>query len=201
MRREAGQGDFCVKMLNKRQKNQRFFSCNFFSKNRKAVSGVVVMVVMIALVIAISAIVFTTTKKTVEEKIKKSEACGLEIIGKLSINTEYVCYDSEKKEIVFSINRGDIELDKLIIAIETETEIVQFEMREGQKETISNLVSYPDRLSEVNLPAKNGGKTYIAENLGQVIGIKIIPVINGEQCEVADSLNEIISCSETTIFN
>ncbi|MEK6817224.1 MAG: hypothetical protein AABX80_00320, partial [Nanoarchaeota archaeon] len=92
-----------------------------FEKNRKAVSGIVVMVVMIALVISISAIVFTMTKKTVEEKIKKSEACGPNIIGKLSINLEYVCYDSTEKEFVFSINRGEIELDKLIIAIETET--------------------------------------------------------------------------------
>ena len=81
------------------------FKLQYKMLNKKAVSGVVVMVVMIALVISISAIVFTTTKKTVEEKIKKSEACGPDIIGKLSINSEYVCHDSVTKEIVFSINR------------------------------------------------------------------------------------------------
>ena len=99
-----------------------------FTKNRKAISGVVVMVVMIALVITVSAVVFNMTKKTVEEKIKKTEACGLEIIGKLSINSEYVCYDSENSRVVFSINRGEIDLDKMIIAIETETKITQIEM-------------------------------------------------------------------------
>ncbi|MDP2673005.1 MAG: hypothetical protein Q8O84_04295 [Nanoarchaeota archaeon] len=173
-------------------------------KQKKAVSGVVVMVVMIALVISISAIVFTLTKKTVEEKIKKSEACGLETIGKLSINSEYVCYDSATDEIVFSINRGDIDLDKLIIAIETETDVTQIELKEIE-EKIDNLYPYnkPRNLKgkSVMLPAKNSGKTYIKnESDKEIIGIKIIPVINEERCEVADSLNEIISCEQTEIF-
>src|SRR3989344_7814862 len=128
-------------MLNKKQKEENF-TRNFFSKNHKAVSGVVVMVVMIALVISISAIVFTLTKKTVEEKIKSSETCGPDIIGKLSINSEYVCYDKDSDEIVFSINREDIELDKLIVAIETETEVRQFEIDSDEK-TIQNLYLYP----------------------------------------------------------
>ena len=175
-----------------------------FMKQKKAVSGVVVMVVMIALVISISAIVFTTTKKTVEEKIKKSEACGPDIIGKLSINSEYVCHDSVTKEIVFSINREDIELDKLIVAIETETAVKQFEISEVEK-PINNLYPYDKgrtlKGNKVVLPKKNSGRTYIAKGFNEpVIGIKIIPVINGEQCEVADSLNEIIDCEQTTIF-
>ncbi len=169
-----------------------------FSKNRRAVSGVVVMVVMIALVISISAIVFTLTKKTVEEKIKKSEACGPDIIGKLSINSEYVCYDSNKKNVTFSINRGDIDLDKLIVAVETETEIKQFELKENEE--TNDL--FPFRVGgSTALPAKNSGKTYIGKIDNEVIGIKIFPVINGERCEVADSLNEIIPCSQTTIFS
>lgn len=185
-------------MLNKRQKNQRFSSCNFFIKNRKAVSGVVVMVVMIALVISIFAIVFATTKKTVEEKIKKSQACGPDIIGKLSINSEYVCYDSTTRDFVFSINRKDIELDKLIVAVETETEIKQFELKETEQN--NDLLPFISGGS-TTLPAKNGGRTYNAKNLNQAIGIEIVPVINGEQCEIADSLNEITPCSETTIFS
>ena len=187
-------------MLDRRQKNKKFLSNNFFIKNKKAVSGIVAMVLMIALVISISAIVFTLTKKTVEEKTKKSEACGLEIIDKLSINSEYVCYDSINNEIVFSINRGDIDLDKLIIAVETETAVRQFEMTDAAK-TFPDLISYPNRESEIKMPNKNAGRTYIATNFSEpVIEIKIIPVINEEQCEVADSLNEIISCKQTTIF-
>ncbi|MEK6845086.1 MAG: hypothetical protein AABX44_02415 [Nanoarchaeota archaeon] len=192
-------------MLKRRQKNKKFLSSNFFIKNKKAVSGVVVMVVMIALVISISAIVFTTTKKTVEEKIKKSQACGPDIIGKLSINSEYVCYSPVNKEIIFSINRDDIDLDELIIAIETETEVTQINLKETE-EKIDNLYPYnKDRTlngDKVVLPAKNAGKTYIGTGFDKnILGIKIIPVINGEQCEIADSLNEIIDCKQTTIFD
>ncbi len=172
--------------------------------NKKAVSGVVAMILMIALVISISAIVFTLTKKTVEEKIKKSEACGPDIIGKLSINSEYVCYDYASDEIVFSINRENIKLDKIIIAIETETKLTQIELKEIE-ENLDNLYPYNKgrtlKGNKVMLPAKNAGRTYIATGFGEeVLGIKIIPVINGEQCEVADSLYEIIDCRETGIF-
>ena len=166
--------------------------------NKKAVSEVVVMVVMIALVISISAIVFTLTKKTIEEKTKKSQACGPDIIGKLSINSEYVCYDSAKKEIVFSINREDIGLDKLIVAVETEIEVIKFELKENELNI--DLVPFSSGGSTA-LPTKNSGRTYIGKIDKEVIGIKIIPVINGEQCEVADSLNEITPCSQTTIFS
>ena len=187
------------------QKNKKFLSSNFFKKNKKAVSGIVVTVVLIALVISISAIVFTTTKKTVEEKIKKSQACGPEIISKLSINSEYVCYSSVNDEIVFSINREDIDLDKLIIAIETETEVTQINLKEIE-EKLNNLYPYSKarnlNANKVMLPAKNAGKTYIGTGFNkEIIGIKIIPVINGEQCEVADSLNVIIDCKQTTIFD
>ena len=187
-------------MLN-RKETKRFFFHSVFLQNRRAVSGVVVMVVMIALVISISAIVFTLTKKTVEEKIKKSEACGPDIIGKLSINSEYVCYSSATKNFSFSINREDIELDKLIVAVETETEVVKFELKE-KEEIIPHLYPFNGKPGDkVKIPAKNSGRTYIGAGFDKVIGIQIIPVINGEQCEVSDSLNEITPCSQTTIFS
>ena len=60
----------------------------------------------------------------------------MEIIGELSINSEYVCYDSTNDEIQFSINRGEIDLDKLIIAIETETEIKNLNLKKMNQMTI-----------------------------------------------------------------
>src|SRR3989344_4727225 len=165
-------------------------------KYKRAVSGVVVMVMMIALVIAIAGIVFTLTKKTVEEKIKKSEACGLDLLGKLSINSEHVCYDSVNQEIQFSIDREEIDLDKIIVAVETQTKIVQFELKEGIEETFNNLYPFNGQPGDqVKIPAKNSGRTYIGTGFSEeVIGIRIIPVINGEQCDETDSLNEITSC-------
>ncbi len=168
------------------------FMKNILPSQKRSVSGIVVTVILIALVMAVAAIVFTTTKKTVEEKIEKSEACGLGTMGKLSINSEYVCYDSINNQFEFSVNRGNIELDKLIIAVETGTKVKQFELKENEQNT--DLIPFISGGSTA-LPAKNGGRTYISTGFNEeVIGIKIIPVINGKQCEIADSLNEITTC-------
>lgn len=184
-------------------KKDKEMKCQLFKMkiNKKALSGVVTMVVMIALVMAIMAVVITTTKKTINKKINQAESCGINTLDKLSINSEYVCYDSSEKEFVFSINREDLKLDKLIISVETETSSEPFEMRNGITENFEGkIVSYPSRSEEVSLPLKNSGKTYIITDMPeQVTGIKIAPVINGENCEIADSLNEIIDCSLTTI--
>ena len=189
-------------MRNKRQKS-KFFNYNFFPKNRKALSGVVMMVIMIALVMVIMAVVVTMTKKTVEKKIEQTEACGIDNFGKLSINSEFVCYDSTNSEFVFSINREDIDLDKLLISISSETESQTFEMRSKVDEDFGGkIVSYPDRSTKVRLPGKNSGKTYIlTEFSDQVTDIKIAPVISGKQCDVIDTLSNIVDCSITTILS
>lgn len=169
-------------------------------KNKKALSAVVIMVIMVALVMAVMTIVFTLTKKTVEEKIEKTESCGINLFDKLSINSEYVCYDNSSSRFVFSINRGDIELDNLLIAIETETQIIQYQIRKGDQ-TLDNLVTYPNEDLTISLPSKKGGKTYIATNFSeQVIAIQIAPFIGGEQCDVVDTLTNIVDCSSTTIL-
>ncbi len=172
-------------------------------KNKKALSGVVMMVIMIALVMVIMAVVITTTKKTVEEKIGQTEACNIDIFDKLSINSDYVCYDSTNKEFVFSINRGDIDLDKLLISISSETESQTFEMRNKVDEDFGGkIVSYPDRSTTVRLPGKNSGKTYILTEFSeQVTDIRIAPVISEKQCEVIDTLSNIVDCSITTILS
>lgn len=204
-------------MKDKKSKIFSSFARNI-KRNKKALSAVVIMVIMVALVMTIMTVVFTLTKKTVEEKIEKAEACGPNIIGKLSINSQFVCYDKtdeENFEVVFSINRGDIEMDKLIIAIETETEIIQYGMLDGPSygETFEQGGYYiylydgtakkKDLSEDVNvkLVGKNAGKTYIATGFTeQPIQIQIAPVINGEQCDVVDTLSNIIDCKQTTIL-
>ena len=172
-------------------------------KNKKALSAVVMMVIMIALVMTIMAVVFNLTKDTVEEEIEKTESCGLNLIDELSINDLYVCYDSNEERMVFSINRGDIEMDKLLIALETETEILKYEIKDIE-ETVQNVSYYDDGAEvsgDISLPGKNGGKTYFITNiLEQPIQIQIAPVVNDEQCDFVDSVNNIIDCSLTTIL-
>ena len=171
--------------------------------NKRGLSGIIIMMVMIALVLATAVIVINLTKKTVEGKIEQAEACGINILDKFSINGEYVCYDSASDEFVFSINRGDIDLDKLLISISTETESQTFEMRAGTSENFGGkILSYPDRVETVRLSAKNSGRTYIVTEFGGVpVKIEIAPVISGNQCGVVDTLSNIVDCSLTTILS
>jgi len=177
-------------------------------RNKKALSAVVIMVIMVALVMAVMAVVFTLTKKTVEEKIEQTESCGINLLDKLSINSEFVCYDSSSQKFVFSINRGDIELDNLLIAIETETKIIQFQLDGNDQEfcgETNELYNYGkddcDPVDKVTLPGKKAGKTYITTNfLEPVIAVQIAPFIGGKQCEVVDTITNIIDCSGTTIL-
>lgn len=130
-------------------------------RNKKALSAVVTMVLIIALVVAVVGVVFTLTKKTVEGEIEKSEACGLNLLDKFSINSEFVCYDEDEDRFVFSITRGDIDVDSLLVGIETETQIIQYGIRKGDN-TLTNLISYPEKDKSTSLPLKKGGATYIA---------------------------------------
>ena len=180
-------------------------------KNKKGLSAVVIMVIMIALVISLMTVIFKIVIPLVKEKTEKAEACGIDILDKLSINSEYVCYNEGKDEVVFSINRKDIEMDKLLVILETELEIITFEISETPKnfttsdyplflfnETASD---YTNAKELVKLPNKNAGKTYVATNFPEKpIQIQIAPVISGEQCDIVATLSYIVDCSQTTIF-
>lgn len=172
-------------------------------ENKRGLSAVIVMVVMIALVLSLMAVVITLTKRTVEEKISQTESCGVEIIDKFLINRAYVCYDSSKQELIFSIDRRDADLDKLLISVSSESESQVFEMRNKVDENFEGkILSYPDRSEIVRLPGKNGGRTYILTGFSeQPTDIQIAPVINGKQCDVTDSVGEIVDCSLTTILS
>ncbi len=182
--------------------------------NKKGVSTIVVVLLMVALVMVTMFVVFNVTKGTVEEKIEKIESCGVNLIGKISLNPEYVCYDSVNKEIVFSVNRGDLEVDSLLISVETEKEVDLFKIRNllslsPNYETISDpnsgesiLLTYPERSSQIVFPSLKGGKTYIGININEPpIKIQIAPSVGGKQCEVVDSLTDIVDCSQTTILS
>lgn len=170
----------------------------YSSKNKKALSSIVMMVILVALVVSLMAIVFNLTKKTVNSKIKKTNSCGLNIMDKLSISDEYVCYNSTNKSLVLSIGRKDIDMDKLLIAIETNSNISKYYLTENSSYNLNILNS--NRTTGASLPSKGSGKTYIILNVEEKpINVQIAPIINGEQCDFVDSINNIINCSLTSI--
>lgn len=85
-------------------------------KNKKAISGVIAAVIMIAVVMAAVIIVWGAVIPMVREQLKGTESC-FGIFEKVTINSMYTCYNSSSNSFQFSINIGDIDVEKVIVSI------------------------------------------------------------------------------------
>jgi len=164
-----------------------------FCKNKKALSGVITAVIMIALVMAAAVIVWSVVNNTIKNQIGNTEAC-FGNYNKVAINRYYTCYDSVSDVFQFSLSIGDIEIDSVVVAISSAGSTNSYTLT-NQNQSISGLGPYPSGSGEVSLPAKNAGKTYMISGFTSSPDvIKIAPVIGGKQCEVSDTLSSIEAC-------
>lgn len=183
-------------MKNRRQKNKIFFSSNFLKENRKGVSGVVAMVIMIALVMAAVGVVWVVVNNLIGEQIEGTESC-FGIFDKINIDRGYTCYNSSSKELQFSVNVGDIEVYEIRVAVSSAGTTSSFKLVGDSQ--ISNLKNYPDRTTTIVFPGKNSGRTYLfnmssAGFSGLPDSIEIAPIIRNKQCGVTDSVSEFDNC-------
>lgn len=163
---------------------------------KKGLSGVITVLILITLVMAATGIIWTVINKIVKESLEEAEAC-FGNYEEVTINSEYTCYNSIGEgnvNVQFSINIGDIEIDELLISIATEDTSKTFKIN-NELQGIESLGPYPSDSGDVKLPGKNSGLTYIASGFSsEPVLIRIAPVINNNQCEVYDSLSEIVDC-------
>ena len=163
--------------------------------SKKAISGVITAIIMIGLVMATTVIVWNVINKLVKEELGSSKAC-FGVFDKIKINNFYTCYNSSSSELKFSINVGDIDVDELLVSISGPEQSKSFKLSstEPVAENYIRLSSGED----VKLPGKNAGLSYIfnASEIRTPGIIKIAPIIDGNQCDVSDTLSEIDSCSE-----
>jgi len=170
----------------------------YFNLNKKAISGIVTAVIMIALVMAAAIIVWAVVNNLVSEQLGEAESCFM-IFGKVSINNRYTCYNSTENELQFSINIGDIDVDEVLVAISGEGTSKSFKIS-NTEQSIPNLINYPSGTPTIKLPSKNGGLTYTYDLTGggfsmmEPDSIQIAPIIKGKQCETTDSLSDIDNC-------
>lgn len=161
--------------------------------NKRGVSEVVTAVILIALVMVAGALVWGIVNSMIKEKIGETGSC-FGNFEKVSINRMYTCYDSSLKEMHFSISVGDLEPDKAVVAISGEGSTKSYTI-EKTETTVEGLSNYPSRTTNIKLPDKNAGLTYIASNFSTKPDlVEIAPVIGGKQCDVFDSVSEIETC-------
>ena len=164
--------------------------------SKKGISGVITTVIMIALVMAASSIVWVTVNNLIGEKLEEAGSC-FDVFEKIIINSRFTCYNLSAKEFQFSISVGDIEIDELLVAISGGGQSQSFKLTEAGL-TENYLRQYPsgEYGQPIFLPEKNSGKTYVmdVESFSVPSSIQIAPVIGGKQCEVSDSLKDIDRC-------
>jgi len=157
--------------------------------NKKALSAIISMLLIVALTLVLVSVVWVVIKGIIDDKISESEACSF-IFDKVSLNDDYTFYNQTNKEFLFSINVGDIEIDKLLVSIDGQT----FKLSNTEQD-INNVVKYPDRSPGVKLPSSGSGKTYLLIGITEKpSSIKIAPIVNNIQCEVSDSRLNIRNC-------
>jgi len=167
-------------------------------KNKKGLSEVVSIVLILALTVALVGIVWGVISNLIEEGVSEGNSC-FDIFGKVTLNNDYTCYNSTSNEMLFGINVGDIVLDEVIVAIAANGTSLSFRIS-NQTSQVANLMNYPDRSTNIVLPAKGGGKTYIlslasAGLSGPASSIRVAPIVANNQCEITDSLEQIDDCA------
>lgn len=147
-----------------------------FIRDKKAISGIVATVLMIALVLLAVGVVWGFVSNVLEGQTEQASSC-FEIIGKIELRDQYTCYDSSENELKFSISVGDVEIDDIRVTTTSE---------EGSESFL---------LSDVGEEiSKNSGKTFRKE-MEKPDSIFIVPLIEGNSCEKADTINSIPDCA------
>ncbi|MFH1607850.1 MAG: hypothetical protein ABIA78_01830 [archaeon] len=159
---------------------------------RRGLSLVVSVMIMIVLVITSIGIIWVAVINFVEKGVEKTESC-LGIFEKVGINNKYTCYNSSSGEFQFSIDIGEINVDKIIVLISDAENSKRIEIENGK--SYSDLRTYGGLYDTlINLPEKNAGLTYLTNFSNKPNSIEIAPVISETICEITDSLYEIGNC-------
>ena len=166
-------------------------------RGKKAISGVVTAVILIALAIAIVAIVWVVVNNLVQEELDEAGSC-FEIFNKVTINPRFTCHNDTGNELQFSVSVGDIDVDEALVSVAGQGTTRSFTLS-SVAGPVTNIVTYPDRETSVQLPGKNSGLTYILDLTaagfsGVPTAIEIAPKVGGNQCDVSDSLGQIDDC-------
>lgn len=163
---------------------------------KKGVSGLIVTVVMIALVLVLVGLIWSTINSLVRGQVRSTQSC-FGNYGKISLNAQYTCWDNVNSVLQFSINLADINVDSLVVSISSVAGGKSFYINVTES-TIANLANYGSDgfgTDLIKLPGRNEGKTYLTNYATTKPDyITIAPIINKQQCEVSDIIRTIENC-------
>ncbi|MBU3906652.1 MAG: hypothetical protein KKA64_00185 [Nanoarchaeota archaeon] len=176
-------------------------------RGRKGLSTIVATLILIALTMVSITIIWVVVKNLIERNLQQAGSC-MDIFDKVSINKAYTCYDSNSKELRFSLNTGNIRLSGVSVAISNVEGTKSIKLED--KTPLINYTyakNYGDAAygGGLKFPGENSGQTYVINciinttnvNFGftkKPDSLKIYPIVSGIQCEAVDSLSVIGNC-------
>jgi len=173
--------------------------------NKKGVSAIVETVILVALVVGLTAIVWLVVNNMVNDELKGAKSC-FGNFDKVTINNRYTCQDTTLKYANVSISVGDINVTEIVVSVLGAGEQKSFRLNgEDSYEYIKNFADKVEDASynkALKLPGNNEGKTYTIKlgtgegtiEMESIDSIKIAPVIGEEQCDVSDTIYSIDNC-------
>jgi len=171
---------------------------NSQNRNKKGLSAVVTVMILILMIVAATSVIWVVVQKSVKNDLGKTKSC-YEALGKITLNSEYTCYDDAENKVLISVNIGDAEIDELMVAIRYAEDSKVFTLT-NEEGTIEGLTNYPDGSSNIVLPGKKAGKTYVASNImEEPTRIEIAYTIDGDTCEDSDYISEVPSCTSLSL--
>lgn len=166
--------------------------------SKHGLSAVIATVMLVLLAIVLIGFVWVVVNDLVNKSIDESSSC-FDVFDKVNLNSAYTCYNSSSNEMQFSININDINVDNVLISISAEGQRKTITLTNEEKR-ITYLRPYNGIFTDnVSLPGENSGKTYDYDMNPWVNSkpdlIEIAPTVGGNQCDVTDSITEVVYCA------
>lgn len=161
--------------------------------NKRGLSGIVTVVILVALSVALVAVVWGVVQNMIEKNLDEASSCSNLLTGNsIELNNDYTCNDSS---IYFAIDVGDLDVDAILVKIEGRATTKTYKLDSGTSS--SALVLYTGE--SAHIPNKNSGLTYnlsiVDEGLVGPYNVAITPIINGHTCDESSRINVIDDCS------
>ena len=169
-----------------------------YEMDKRGVSGVVVTIILIGITLSAITIVWSIVSNSLNRNLGKSQSCS-DLFQKISLNRDYTCFDNLSRELHFSINIGDIMVDKIIIYVTSGANSGKFELT-NTPHSITNVKPFGGNYGEnVTLPGKNTGTTYVLNMPRAGLNefpeeIQLVPVIDSNECPTIDAMRSIEDC-------
>lgn len=166
-------------------------------RTKRGLSGVITTMMLILLALVLVGVIWAVVTNLVGENLEETQSCfGLQ--EKITINEAYTCYSTGAGELNISLGRTDVSLDELIVFISGAGQTQSFSLTTNAQ-AVSN-VEFANGTTNVFLPGENTGYLYTYNYSGAGFSgvpdkIDIVPVINGNQCDVVDSTSDLVNCN------